>query len=129
MHYLLDSLTAIRHFSNSKKLGSSAKTILEAAATHQSTLCISVMSLLEIWGVIEKNNIPITYEEWMSHLEGSSIYQILPVLTPIIHRSVSLPSMNDHERILAATALWLEIPLITNNEIYLQCEGLKLVWE
>ena len=58
MQYLLDTNAIIRHFAQVSKLGKKAKEIIIQAESDQHQLFVSIISLMEIMYLAEKNRIP-----------------------------------------------------------------------
>lgn len=54
MEYLADTVTVIRHFSKTGKLGSKARVVLEEAEKGRHHIFISVISLVEIMYLAQK---------------------------------------------------------------------------
>ena len=80
MQYLLDTVTLVRHFTEIGKLGKKAQELLNS---NENTFVISVVSLMEILYLSEKQRINIDLIETLNRLELSSLYQIVD-LTPEI---------------------------------------------
>jgi len=59
MQYLLDTVTIVRHFSGNGKIGHEAADILDTVDARNDLLIISVISLMEILYISEKNRIAI----------------------------------------------------------------------
>jgi PIN domain nuclease of toxin-antitoxin system len=58
MNYLLDTVAVVRHFSGNPAIGAAAKTILKNA-NNENLFYISVISLMEIMYLSEKNRISL----------------------------------------------------------------------
>jgi len=57
MQYVLDTVTVVRHFSGNGKIGQGAADILDGIETRDDLLIISIISLMEILYLSEKNRI------------------------------------------------------------------------
>ena len=74
--YLLDTNAIIRHFSNASNLGKQAGNIIKKAeADNGDILLISIISLMEILYLAEKNRIPVTLAETLKWIETKSCYE------------------------------------------------------
>ncbi len=75
MQYLLDTVTIVRHFTKSDKMGKKAKSILNLIHGEHNFL-VSVISLMEILYLSEKRRIKIDLSETISKINSSSNYGI-----------------------------------------------------
>lgn len=129
MHYLLDTVTIIRHFSGQGRLGRNATLILSNIEQSNDVFMISVISLMEIMYLAEKNRITLDLSITLERLARSSAYQIIN-LTPVIlqvAQQISFPEL--HDRLIIATAQWLEIPIISSDSKFSHVPGVTVVWE
>ncbi|MDH4129101.1 MAG: hypothetical protein OEV44_10130 [Spirochaetota bacterium] len=65
MYYLLDTVTIIRYFTDTGKIGNKAKEILNREDYH---FVISVISLMEIMYLSEKHRIKIGFTETLNRI-------------------------------------------------------------
>jgi PIN domain nuclease of toxin-antitoxin system len=59
VHFLADTVTIIRHFANVGKIGKAAKLILLDADNGKHKVLISIISMVEILYLSERNRIPL----------------------------------------------------------------------
>jgi predicted nucleic-acid-binding protein len=76
MNYVVDTVTITRHFSGTGKIGSKANKILREAEEGKHKLFISVVSLLEILYLAERNRIKISLKNTISVIQKKSCYII-----------------------------------------------------
>ena len=74
MQYLLDTVTVVRHFTDTGHLGTKAVEILNEFDNH---FLISVVSLMEIMYLSEKDRIEIDLTETLNKVESSSLYSVV----------------------------------------------------
>ena len=58
MQYLADTVAIIRHFASVGKIGKAAKSILQDADNGKNKILISIISIVEILYLSERNRIP-----------------------------------------------------------------------
>lgn len=125
---LVDTHAAIWYLLNSKKLSATAEETIDRA----ETICLCSISLIEIVFLTEKGKIsPIALERLKSALtESNCRWQIISLDTSIalaiadIKREV-VPEMPD--RIISATAQYLNIPLVT-RDTKIQALNIETIW-
>lgn len=83
MNYLGDTVTIVRHFSGSGKMGKSARKILDGVDAGENRLFISSISLVEILYLSEKKRIQIQLQGAIELIGQSTNYDVVD-LTPRI---------------------------------------------
>ena len=114
------------------RLSVQARDFFEQAAHRRNKIGIATISLVEIICLVEKGRLPpIAIADVRSALENPShIFQEVP-LTALITGSISgipreqVPDMPD--RIVAATAVHLGVPLITCDS-RIRASGVQTIW-
>ena len=126
MQYLLDTVTVVRHFSGSGKIGKKARKIL---ADSGNQFIISVVSLMEIMYLSEKNRIKISVAETLNKIESSSLYSTADLTPGILKMAESTAFGELHDRLILSTTKWLDIPIISSDEGFREIEGIQLIWK
>ena len=129
MIYLLDTVTIIRHFSNKGKLGKRANEILTSIEKSDSVFAISIISLMEIMYLSEKNRIGIDLQKTITMISETNGYQIIDLNIEIIKAATQVHFYELHDRMIIATALWMGIPIITSDSLFSQVKDLEVIWE
>ena len=97
MQYLLDTVTNVRHFSAMGKIGEKAREILNSS---ENSFLISVISLMEIMYLSEKNRIGISLADTFAEIESSSLYSTID-LTPEILKIAEVTAFRElHDRLI-----------------------------
>lgn len=113
------------------KMSRTARAIIDDALTARRKVGVSSISLVEIVYLIEKGKVaPSTLKMVLDALDSGSLFEevpvnrsILPALTAIPR--VSVPDMPD--RIIAATAAYLGVPLISRDR-KIQASSVTTIW-
>jgi PIN domain nuclease of toxin-antitoxin system len=116
MQYLLDTVAIVRHFSEQGKIGKAAAAILdqiEQAADIK--LVISTISLMEIMYLAEKNRIPISLQKTLASIRAASKYTVVDLSPEILEVAETITFPELHDRLILATAKWLDIPVISSD--------------
>ena len=132
MSAVLDTHAVLWYLENSKELSPVARTTIEDAIRDGRQVRVSAMSLIESVYLVERKKIPPAALQRLRNalIEPSIGLFISPVDGLVadalenIPRSI-VPDMPD--RIIAATALHLGLPLVTRDR-RLQSAGIKTIW-
>jgi len=132
MSAVLDTHAAIWYLLDAKNLSQKAFSLIDDAAAGGQPAYISAVSLVEIVYLVERGRIASNaFETFIAELnQENPAFTVFPLDTEVssaltrIPRNV-VPDMPD--RIIAATALHLDLPLVTRDR-RLQTAGIKTVW-
>ena len=127
MEYLLDTVTIIRHFTDIGKTGKKAKKILEAISNNK--FMISVISLMEILYLSEKNRINLSLKYTISKINSSINYTILDLTPEILEVAETIEFKELHDRLILATAKWLNIPVISSDKQFERVDDIEVIWD
>ncbi|MBI2682351.1 MAG: type II toxin-antitoxin system VapC family toxin [Acidobacteriales bacterium] len=132
MSLLLDTHAAIWHLLDSDRLSQQAKARIEEEIRAGETIYLPSISLIEVIYLVERKRLPrVAFDRLVSALgEPDSGYRVA-VLDDAVAMAVSriprdvVPDLPD--RVIAATALHLDLPLVSKDARIHQT-GIRLVW-
>lgn len=128
MKYLLDTNAVIRHFAQTAKLGIKAKEIIALAEKDQHRLFVSVISLMEIMYLAEKNRIPLTLSEVLDNLASKTCYSVVDFNVDILKEAEKIQFYELHDRLILATAKLLGTPVISSDQEFKTVKGIEVIW-
>lgn len=129
MQYLLDTVTVVRHFTGSGSIGNAAGKILDAAESRDDLLAISVVSLMEILYLSEKNRIALSLSDAIDQIDNSANYLIINLTPEILEVASSLDFYELHDRLILATAKWLGTPVLSSDLAFRNVPGIHTIWD
>jgi PIN domain nuclease of toxin-antitoxin system len=133
---MLDAVTdthgLIWYLEDSSRLGSDARAAFDACDRGEIVVYVPTICLVEIIYLQEKGRIPLTLKNEFDHeLQAGTTNLIMASLTPDVVEAIArvprsdVPDMPD--RIIAATALHLRLPLISRDRA-IQLSFVETVW-
>ena len=125
MKYLLDTVTIVRYFAQTGSLGLQARSILE---NNHHEFIISVISLAEIMYLSEKNRIAVDLNQTLELIEKTNHYTVIDLSPDILKVATTLPFYELHDRLILATAKWLEIPILSSDKRFLNVDSISVIW-
>jgi len=126
--YLLDTNVIIRHFAQISKIGIKAKEIISKAEKDQHQLFVSVISLMEIMYLAEKNRIPLTLDEILLNIYSKRCYSIIEFNIDVLKEAVKIEFYELHDRLILATAKLLGTPIISSDKEFKRVKDIEVIW-
>ncbi len=128
MQYLADTVAIIRHFANVGKIGKAAKSILQDADNGKNKILISIISMVEILYLSERNRIPLNLEKVKRKLLPLDNYQIIDLDIYILETAKTVHGLELHDRLIVSTALSLNVPILTSDQIISDSGQIDVIW-
>jgi PIN domain nuclease of toxin-antitoxin system len=128
MIYLADTVAIVRYFSQSGKIGQQARQVLLHVKNGEAVLYISVVSLFEILYLSEKKRIPIDLATTLKHIQESTNCVILDLNAVIIQAAQPLAGLELHDRLIVATALHHDMPILTPDSDITNSRFVNVIW-
>jgi predicted nucleic acid-binding protein len=116
-------------YRNILRLGSNAKEIFDQAESGLVSIIIPSIVLAETIFLAERGRITVKLEELFERLNDSVNYTIYSLDLAIVRSTIELRKVSEiHDRIIAATAKYLGLELITNDAAIVQSGYVRTVW-
>ena len=128
MQYLLDTNAIIRHFAQVSRLGVRAKEIIIQGEQDQHQLFVSIISLMEIMYLAEKNRIPLSLDEILENINSKKCYSIVEFDVDILREAANIQFYELHDRLILATAKHLGTPIISSDQEFAAIENIEVIW-
>ncbi len=128
MQYLADTVAIIRHFASVGKIGNAAKSILQDADKGKNKVLISIISMVEILYLSERNRIPLNLEEARHKFLRLDNYEIVDLDLAIVETARTVRGLELHDRLIVSTALSLNVPILTSDQIIRDSGQIDVIW-
>lgn len=126
--YVADTMAIILHLEN-RKSSTNVEQILAAADAGQTTIHIPSIVFAEILYLSEKKRISLSVADVKKHLQNFPNYREKPLNFEIIEHAEQITGIPElHDRLIAATAKYLNLELITNDPKIQTSALVKTVW-
>jgi PIN domain nuclease of toxin-antitoxin system len=132
MTAVLDTHTVLWYLENSRELSAFARSTIESAIRDGHSVRVSAISVIEAIYLVERKRIPAEAlrglrDALTNQASGLSIASVDALVADALERIPrnAVPDMPD--RIIAATALHLGLPLITRDR-RIQLTGIQTIW-
>jgi len=129
LQLLADTVAIVRHFANVGKIGNAAKVILQDADSGKNTILISIISIVEILYLSERNKIPLNFEDVRRKFLPLDNYRIVDLDFDIVETAKTVQGLELHDRLIVSTALSLNVPILTSDQIIKDSGQVDVIWK
>lgn len=130
MPYVTDTHSLVWHLMDDPKLSPKAKQIFQAVDNAHDSIFIPCIVFFELSYLTDKKKISADFDGVIEKVKLLTNYQIQPLCLPIIEKSMEISKVkvdDPWDRLIAATAMHLNLPLITCDKKLKQI-GLTTIW-
>ncbi len=113
-----------------RKLGSDARRVFAAMETGAALIYVPALVLVEVGeaAVTGRVSLPYGFEDWVERMLASGHFLAVDLTWEIIRRAERLRSIPERgDRLIAATAVHLGLPLITRDPA-IAAAGVEVIW-
>ncbi len=126
--YVTDTVGLILHLEK-RKLGTDAETIFDSAENGNTTIYIPTMVFAEILYLSEKKRITATLADVYQLLKDFPTFKEFPLNSDVIKSAEQITDIPElHDRIISATARYLNLELITSDLKIQNSTFVKTIW-
>jgi len=126
--YVTDTMALVLHLEN-RKSSQTVGDIFDAADKGETTIHIPAMVLAEILYLSERQRIRSDIFDVEKHLASFPTYKASPMSFDIVKSAVQITDIPElHDRLIAATAYYLDLNLITNDPKIQASTFVDTVW-
>jgi predicted nucleic acid-binding protein len=125
--YVTDTQALVKFMMGQKVIDEQCHQAFVAADRGENIIIIPAVVLMEVLYLFEKNRIKIDLIQ-MEDLVKSKNYQVEPLTLEILKTGSDIKDIPElHDRLIAATARHLDIPIITNDPVIRKSDFIKIL--
>jgi len=129
MVYVADTMALVWHLEKKRNLGKQARRVLEEADQGHHTIALSGTTLMEILYLSERQRISVDLASLRNLLSRKRNYTVVPVGFEVIGATATIDDVPElHDRVIAGTAVWLNIPILTNDPDMTASRHVRTIW-
>jgi PIN domain nuclease of toxin-antitoxin system len=126
--YVTDTQAIIKFLNGEKVINEIIDSIFENAEKGENIIIVPSVVLFEIGYLYEKGRIPCSLRDMKMILDSSVNYIEEKLSMNIIETAFEITDIPElHDRLIAGTARYLKIPLITNDPVILRSKFVECV--
>jgi PIN domain nuclease of toxin-antitoxin system len=102
---------------------------MDAADRREHTMFVSIVSLMEILYLSEKNRIPIDLDKAIDAILARPNYEIVELDVAIMKEAKHVRGLELHDRLIVSTARMLGVPILTPDEEIIDSGLVEVIWK
>lgn len=127
--YAADTVALILRMEH-RKMGNAARVAFENAEANLGTIYVPSFTLAEILYLAEKKRIKTTLKDVTSYIARYPSIREQPLDSALIDVASQITDVSElHDRLIAATARYYNVPLITNDGMLSASKFVQTIWE
>jgi PIN domain nuclease of toxin-antitoxin system len=126
--YVVDTQAIVKFLAGKKVINDRVHQIMEMADEGENIIIIPSVVIFEIAYLHEKGRIPVSLKDLEKILETALNYVEEPLSFGLIRCGFEITDIPElHDRLIAGTARYLDLPLITNDPVILQSQHVTCI--
>ena len=126
--YVTDTHSLLWYFSDNPRLSRKALKAFEQTIENGSII-IPIIVLAEIMYIAKKGRIEMTFAETVKRIVDMENFEIVPLDMDILNIAEKIEDeLEMHDRLIAATALFFNVPLITRDQVLKDSGLCDVIW-
>jgi PIN domain nuclease of toxin-antitoxin system len=126
--YVTDTHSLVWYFMENPRLSKKALKVFEKTVK-EGTIIIPTVVLAEIMYIAKKGRITMSFTETVKKIEDIENFEITPLDLDILKKADEIDrELEMHDRLIAATALFFDVPLITKDQTIKESDLCRIIW-
>ena len=129
MNFVADTHALIWWFTDSPKISTTAKEIFEQCERGENIIFIPSIVVAELLSIFDKKRISFNFKNLFKKIHTSENFVLIALCYPILEKMVALKEVPElHDKIIASTAKYLKVPMITKDKVLQKIASVRAVW-
>jgi PIN domain nuclease of toxin-antitoxin system len=126
--YVTDTHSLLWYFTDNPRLSRKALRTFEKTIEN-GYIIIPIIVLAEIMYIAKKGRIEMTFAETVKRIDDMENFEIVPLDMDILNIADKIENeLEMHDRLIAATALFFKVPLITRDQALKDSGLCDVIW-
>lgn len=129
MNFVTDTHALIWWFTDNPKISQKATEIFERCEKGENIIFIPSIVLAESLSIFDKKRVLFDFKKLLKQIQESDNFVLIALDYPVLQKMLVLKNIPElHDKIIVATAKYLNLPIITKDKMLQNLFNLKTVW-
>lgn len=129
MNFVTDTHALLWWFTDNPKMSQKASSIFKNCEKGETVIFVPSIVIAEALSIFDKKRIPFNFRRLFKNINKSENFFLVALDYPILQKMVALKNIPElHDKIIVSTAKYLNLPLITKDEILQNLSIIKTIW-
>jgi len=129
MNFVADTHALLWWFTSSPRISSKASEIFEKCENGENIIFIPSIVIAESLSIFDKKRVSFNFKNLLNKIHTSENFVLIALDYPILQKMVALKEVPElHDKIIASTAKFLKMPIITKDKILQKTPSIKTIW-
>ena len=129
MNFVTDTHALVWWFTGSSKLSVKAEEIFEKCEKGGNIIFIPSIVVAESLSIFDKKRVSFNFKNLFKKIHTSENFVLIALDYPILEKMVALKEVPElHDKIIASTAKYLKVPIITKDKILQNLPSIRTIW-
>lgn len=129
MNFVTDTHALLWWFTESPRLSSHASNIFIDCEKGKGIIFIPSIVLAEALSIFDKKRIAFNFQDLFEKIKSSENFALIALDYPVLEKMIDLKDIPElHDKIIVSTAIYLDLPVITKDEVLQGSSLIETVW-
>jgi PIN domain nuclease of toxin-antitoxin system len=129
MNAVTDTHALIWWFTDSPKLSPKAAEIFKRCDNGETVVFIPSIVMAEALSIFDNKRVLFDFKKLLKQINDSERFVLVPLDYPILQKMTGLKDIPElHDKIIASTAIYLDLPVITKDSALQNYRHIRTVW-
>ena len=129
MNFVSDTHALLWWFTDSPRISTRASEIFEKCERGENIIFIPTIVIAESLSIFEKKRISFNFRNLFRKIDTSENFALISFDYSILQNMVTLKEISElHDKIIASTAKYLKVPIITKDKTLQKLRSIKTIW-
>lgn len=129
MNFVTDTHALLWWFTNNPKISTAVSEIFEKCENGENIIFVPSIVIAEALSIFDKKRVSFDFKNLFKKINASDNFRLIALDYPVLKKMVSLKDIPElHDKIIVATAKYLNLPIITKDETLQNFATVETIW-
>jgi len=129
MNFVVDTHALLWWFTDSTRLSPKASEFFEKCEKGETVIFIPSIVIAESLSIFDKKRISFNFEDLFEKIRNSENFVLVALDYPVLLKMITMKEVPElHDKIIASTAKYLELPIITKDKVLQNLPFIETRW-